>query len=123
MELPADATIDWAMFFHTFRGETNTAFRAKMSERAAKAFRQRVSATGTIYDNFDTHLLTPDDKGFDAKPQVDAAFAMEQASVDVIVFCKPENDEVPIYFWISGWPERDIHSVDTVFFPAKQNGS
>jgi hypothetical protein len=119
MELPADATIDWAIFFHTFRGETETAFRTKMSSGEAKAFRQRVAATGTIDENCNTRLLTPDDEGLGLKSQVEAAFSMNGASVDFVVFCKPENDGVSVYFVIYGWPERDIHAVDGIFIPSR----
>jgi hypothetical protein len=119
MELPVDATIDWAMFFHTFRGETDTAFRIKMSSREAKALRQRVAATGTIDENFNARLLTPDDESLGLKSQMEAAFSMNGPSVDFVVFCKPENDEVPVYFCIYGWPVRDIHAIDGIFIPSR----
>jgi hypothetical protein len=118
MQLPADARIDWAVFFHTFRGETSVTFRIQIPAAEAKNFQNKVESLGTRDEHYDPHLLDPDPED-ETKPKLEAAFTMEDLKMDAIVFCKSENGDIPVYFEIEGWPQRDIHGLQGVFLPAK----
>ena len=118
MPLPADARVDWAMFFHTFNSDTCIVFRTRLPSEEAKKIRQHFESLGARNVFYQSELLDPDPQD-ETKPELEAAFMMEDLKIDAIVFCKPENGDVPVYFEIEGWPERDIHDLDGIFFPTQ----
>jgi hypothetical protein len=118
-ELPLDAHVDWAMYFHTFRGETETAFRIQLPMEEAATLRKTVEPLGVMVENFNAQDLTPDLDRSGINPKFDAAFLLQDQKVDWIVFGKAVDNRIPVYFEIHGWPERDIHAIDSVFIPPK----
>ena len=115
-EMPNSAIIDWGMFFHTFRGETNMAVRFRLNADDAKVFRSSISAKGTKADNFDVAMLDPDG-GRERVGAIDSVYAISDSCVDFVVFCKAKIGDESVYFWADGWPERKLDGVQEVFVP------
>ena len=95
MQLPADAEVDWAMYDVDHFGESDLAIRIQMSPHDADAFQESITSIARKYANPDASLVLPNPDGTEARLIVETSFAMDDATVDIVVFGKPESEQSP----------------------------
>jgi hypothetical protein len=114
LPLPAGARFDWGKLCHGFQS-SDYVFSVRLSLDEADAFRQRVESSWVRNDGIYSEWLAWIFDGDETKPELDAAFSLEDATLDGIVFCRSEGDKVPVLFWIAGFPRRDSRKLQGMF--------